>query len=76
VRLSERNRTWSTAEPEPAIVIAQSWIDPQEVRLDLVDASAQRYEARLRVRTASALTAVGTLERSGNTYSVRCTGEQ
>lgn len=75
VRLQDGDRSWSTADADPAIVIAQSWIDPREVRLDLVDAKVQRYEARLRVRMMTRLTATGTLERDGIKRAVRCEGE-
>ena len=33
-----------------ALVIGQSWLDRSEFRLDLLDAEARSYEARLRVR--------------------------
>jgi hypothetical protein len=75
VRLHDGTRSWSTADADPAIVIAQSWIDLREVRLDLVDAKVQRYEARLRVRTTNRLAATGTLERNGVKRVVRCEGE-
>ena len=71
VRLTENGRTLSTADADPQLMIAQSWIDDKEVRIDLVDANAERYEARLRVRNSK-----GTLERGGKTYRVVCDDDQ
>src|SRR5688500_14337142 len=56
--------------------IAQSWIDGRYLWLDLVDAGATRYEARLRAVFQPRLRgrpALGTLVRGGRTYRVRCT---
>jgi hypothetical protein len=75
-RLTERDQTLSTADEPPRIAIAQSWVDDSEVRLDLVDANAERYEARLRIKPTGNLRAAGTLLRNGKTYRVRCEGEQ
>ena len=33
---------------EVPVALAQSWLDPEGVRLDLVDRNAQRHELRLR----------------------------
>ena len=76
VRLSEGEKLLSTAGNQPQIVILQSWMDADELRLDLVDPKVERYEARLRVRNVGPLTAAGTLERAGRTLRVRCTGDQ
>jgi hypothetical protein len=56
--------------------IAQSWIDSRYLWLDLVDANATRYEAKLRAVFQPRLRgrpALGTLVRGGRTYRVRCT---
>ena len=51
--------------------IAQSWIEPAEVRLDLVNRNATRHEVRLRAkRNGSAYH--GTLWRLGQRRWVRC----
>ena len=58
-----------------ALSIAQSWIDSRYVWLDLTDAPALRYEAKLRAVFQPRLKgrpAVGTLVRNGRTYRVRC----
>ena len=55
--------------------VAQSWIDGRTLWLDLTDAAATRYEARLRAVFQPRLRgrpAVGTVERAGRTYRVRC----
>src|SRR5688500_11036230 len=55
--------------------IAQSWIDGRHLWLDLVDAGATRYEAKLRAVFQPRLRgrpALGTLVRGGRTYRVRC----
>lgn len=57
------------------MTIAQSWIDQRHLWLDLVDANASRYEAKLRAIFQPRLRgrpALGTLVRSGRTYKVRC----
>ncbi|WP_332812660.1 hypothetical protein [Sphingomonas sp.] len=76
VRLTERGRTLSSAAPGARLLIAQSWIDSRELKLDLTDTGLQRYEARLRARITGRLTAVGTITRNGVTRPIRCTIEQ
>ena len=63
---------WATTDPEPEIAIGRSWLDEHEIRVDLVDRQAERFEAQLRVRTSEAGEARGTLVRDGRTYPVRC----
>ena len=65
-------RGLSTTDPDPQIVIARSWIDEQELRVDLADPQLERFEARLRARTRNDGTAVGTLEREGRSHPVQC----
>lgn len=76
VRLTEGERTLSTAGDAPGLAILQSWIDEREIRLDLTDPGVRGYEARVRAETTGALEARGTLERGGKTYRLRCAGEQ
>jgi hypothetical protein len=57
------------------LVIGQSWIDRQYLWLDLLDAKANRVEAKLRATFQPKLrypAATGTLVRNGRTYRVRC----
>jgi hypothetical protein len=66
-------RTLSTEGHHPEIAIGQSWIDSREIRVDLVDPQASRFEAQLRIQTRPVAT--GTLVRAGRTHPVRCTLE-
>ena len=77
VTLHERNRVLTTPHRsgDLPLVIAQSWIDRDRLRLDLTDANAMRYEAKLRTAFDAKLRgrpATGTLTRGGRTYKVRC----
>jgi hypothetical protein len=57
------------------MAVAQSWIDARYLWLDLADANASRYEAKLRAVFQPKLRgrpALGTLVRGGRTYRVRC----
>ena len=74
-RLRLGERVLSTAGEPPAIAVGQSWIDEREIRLDLIDAQALRYEAQLRARIATRSGWVGTLVRDGRSHPVRCTVE-
>ena len=65
-------QTLATTDAEARIVIARSWIDEHEIRVDLADPQLERFEARLRARTARDGTASGTLERDGRSHRVRC----
>lgn len=65
----------STFAKADGLTIAQSWIDEERLLLDLADANAMWFEARLRarfVREGRQRPAIGTLVRSGRTYRVRC----
>lgn len=53
------------------VQIAQSWLDPNEVRLDLVDRNASRRELRLRA-TRKGSVYDGSLWRLGQRRWVRC----
>ncbi len=64
--------TLSTTDPEPRFAIVRSWIDEREIRVDLADPGAERFEAQLRARTTMRGTANGTLVRAGVTHPVRC----
>ena len=67
-------RTLSTYDEPPVIAIGRSWVDEREIRVDLVDANAERFEAQLRVRVTRRRVA-GTLVREGRTHPVRCESE-
>jgi hypothetical protein len=57
------------------MTVAQSWIDERYLWLDLVDAKATRFEAKLRAVFQPRLRGrptLGTLVRGGRTYRVRC----
>ncbi|HXG81984.1 MAG TPA: hypothetical protein VNJ05_09310 [Sphingomicrobium sp.] len=56
-----------------SVVTAQSWFDPSEVRVDLVDRNAMRHEARLRATWRPGSHSYdGTLWRNGKKRWVRC----
>jgi len=55
------------------VVTAQSWLEPKEVRLDLVDRNALRHELRLRATwRATSRSYDGSLWRNGQRRWVRC----
>jgi hypothetical protein len=56
---------------ELPVEIAQSWLDPTELRLDLTDPNAERHELRLRAR-AKRDGYDGSLWRQGKRRWVRC----
>ncbi len=56
---------------EVPVALAQSWIEPGEVRVDLVDRNAQRHELRLRARK-NGRAYDGSLWRGGRRHWVRC----
>ncbi len=56
---------------EVPVIVAQSWLDPGEVRLDLTDPNAERHELRLRARR-SGDQYDGSLWRHGKRRWVRC----
>ena len=53
------------------VQVAQSWLEPNELRLDLVDLNAGRHELRLRVKR-NGRTYDGTLWRAAERRWVRC----
>ncbi|MEO5973349.1 MAG: hypothetical protein ABIP91_08315 [Sphingomicrobium sp.] len=63
-RLSERGR----AVP---VTVVQSWLEPNELWLDLVDPNATRHEARLRAKRNGRVYD-GTIWRGGRGRWVRC----
>jgi hypothetical protein len=65
-------RTLATTDEPPQISIGRSWLDDREIRVDLIDSNAERYEAQLRVRVTRDGTARGTLVREGRTHRVQC----
>jgi hypothetical protein len=66
--VSARLRDGETVVP---VDVAQAWLDPNELRLDLVDPNALRHELRLRTKRHGA-TYDGTLLRGGKQRWVRC----
>jgi hypothetical protein len=72
VVLQVGDRMFSTATDPPRILVAQSWLDAREFKVDLVDPQLERFEARLRVRIDAEGEARGTLVRNGRTHPVRC----
>ena len=56
---------------EIPIALAQSWLEPGEIRVDLVDRNAQRHELRLRARKNGRVYD-GSLWRGGRRHWVRC----
>ena len=68
-------RTLGTNDPDPQIAIGRSWIDQHEIKVDLVDAQAERFAAELRVRLTRRGDGTGTLVRNGRTHRVFCTVE-
>ena len=74
-QLVTRTATYATAGSRPQLAIGRSWIDEREIRVDLVDLQATRFEAQLRARIMLRNQAVGTLVRAGRTHPVRCTLE-
>lgn len=63
-RLTESGR-------EVPVAVAQSWLEPNEVRLDLTDRTATRHELRLRA-TRNGQSYDGSIWRSGQRRWVRC----
>ncbi|MGQ0560147.1 MAG: hypothetical protein ACT4OE_11315 [Sphingosinicella sp.] len=55
-----------------ATEVGRSWIDAREIRVDLVDPGAMRFEAQLRARMLPRNRAAGTLRRGGRVHPVRC----
>jgi len=56
------------------VSVAQAWLDPGEVRLDLTDANEGRRELRLRA-TWNGKTYDGSIWRGGRRRWVRCEGD-
>jgi hypothetical protein len=63
-RLSDNGR-------DVPVNVAQSWLEPNEVRIDLTDANAMRHELRLRAKINGRVYD-GSLWRSGIRRWVRC----
>jgi len=63
-RLSDNGR-------DIAVTVAQAWLEPNELRLDLTDPNAERHELRLRVKRRGE-TYDGSLWRGGKRRWVRC----
>jgi hypothetical protein len=75
VTLRDGNRILSTDGRGDPLVLGQSWIDDRYLWLDLVDAQAMRYEAKLRATFQPKVRgrpAIGTLTRGTINYRVSC----
>lgn len=58
---------------EVSVATAQSWLDPTEVRVDLVDRNAMRHELRLRASWRAASRSYdGSIWRNGKRRWIRC----
>lgn len=53
------------------VALAQSWLDPNDIRVDLVDRNAMRHELRLHARKNGRVYD-GSLWRGGRRHWVRC----
>ena len=53
------------------VTVAQSWLEPKEIRLDLVDPNAVRHELRLRA-TWNGRAYDGSIWRNGKRRWIRC----
>ncbi len=53
------------------VTLAQAWLEPNEVRVDLVDPNAARHELRLRAKSRGAYYD-GSIWRAGKRRLVRC----
>lgn len=71
VTISDGGEEIATGAGEAPALLAQSWLDEDELKLDLLDANAERYLARLDTRRRSRVY-VGTLAYRGRTWRVRC----
>ena len=77
VRLTDGHRSFSTVGEGEPIVVAQSWLDDEGLKLDLVDTQARNYVARLRLSfVARSADPVGDLYYGDRRLRVSCTGEQ
>lgn len=56
---------------EVPVALAQAWLEPSEIRLDLVDRYARRHELRLRARR-NGRAYDGSIWRGGKRHWVRC----
>jgi hypothetical protein len=63
-RLSDRGR-------EVPVKLAQSWLEPNEIRIDLTDRNAMRHELRIRAKLKGSAYD-GSLWRNGVRRWVRC----
>lgn len=75
VNLVERGVNRTTFGERAPLAIGQSWVDAQRLWVDLTDADAMRYEARIRLAWTGrgrGRHLAGTVARGGRVYSVRC----
>ena len=74
--LDEKGEWVSTLARSPSLILAQAWIDREQVLADLADSKWDRV-ARLRVRFEPPVprqpaAATGRLELRGHSFAVRC----
>ena len=73
--LREGDVVHATLGDGATLALGQGWIDATRIWIDLTDANAVRYEAKLRATFDSkrrGRPARGTLTRGGRTWTVRC----
>ena len=70
-RLSESGTSFTTGDGDGAPMIAQSWLDRDQLKLDILDGNADEHIARLDTRRAGA-GYVGVLILRGRQWRVRC----
>ena len=66
---------FTTGSGPGAPAISQAWLDRYQLKLDLVDANAERFDVRLDTRRRRGWAYTGTLVHRGRTWRVRCDEE-
>lgn len=74
--LRNGSRTLTTGDGQSRIVIAQSWLDDQELKLDLADSNVENFIARLRTRKVRDGVYAGTLRHGERTLEVICSFDE
>ena len=71
LELPGRQRLW-TADRPYSLFIVRSWLDGEEIRVDLQEQGGDDFAAQLRVRFVRDRIATGTLLRNGVRHPARC----
>lgn len=71
-RLIQGGEPFTTGEGAGAPMIAQTWLDRWQLKLDIVDANADARIARLDTRRRAGEDYLGILILNGRTWRVRC----